>query len=174
MRSGLLFILLILSACDAPPPKEGKSYEDIKEFFEAEARRLSRTNPEINKTVARNESSETRSVRDINWKTELSLFAESDINKPAWQDSYQKVAKGNTVSYRATDTTLRTREIQISKDPAGRILKINIRNQTRNMLYSSSEQLLYIPDSVYQISKDQRVVVVGDNHYLLKGLFSKK
>lgn len=172
MRYSLFLFLLIFSACSAPSEKETRMYEDISGFFAAEALRLSKADPEIKKTVARNDANEMRIVKNINWKTELSLFAESDINKPAWRDSYQVTAKGGNIIYLATDTALKTREIQIRKDPQGNISQIRIRNQTSNMLYSSSEQLLYIPDSVYQISKKQHVALIGDNQYVVKGLFT--
>lgn len=171
MRYALFLILLILSACSEPPEKETNSYEDIRGFFEAEALRLDKADPEIEKTVARNDSRETRAVRHINWQTELSLFTESDINKPAWRDSYQVTTRAGNITYLATDTTLKTREIQMRKDPQGRIRRISIRNKTSNLLYSSSEQLIYIPDSVYQITKNQHVVMVGNNRYFIKGLF---
>jgi len=172
MRCSLFLLVLILSACSAPPEKEINSYVDIAGFFEAEAVRLDQANPEVKKTVARNDATETRTVRDVNWKTELSLFAESDINKPAWRDSYRVTKKDGNVTYVATDTTLKTREINITKDSLGKIREIKIKNQTNNMLYSSSEQLLYVPDSVYQINKQQHVVIVGENRYFVKGLFT--
>lgn len=169
-----LFILsfLILSACAGQKEEKGvKTYMDVRGFFDGEVNRLTSANPEINKTVARNEASETGNMKDINWKTELGLFAESDINKPAWKDSYKVISRAGKTIYVASDSSLRTREINITKDPQGRIRKITILNQVDNMLYSSTEQLLYIPDSVYQISKQQHVAIIGDNRYFISGEF---
>lgn len=172
MRYSFIFAFLILSACSGQKEENGiKTYMDVKGFFDAEASRLSSANPEISKTVARNDASETRNMKNINWKTELSLFAESDINKPAWKDSYKVINRAGKTIYVASDSSLRTREINITKDPRGRIRKITILNQVDNMLYSSTEQLLYIPDSVYQISKQQHVAIIGDNRYFINGVF---
>lgn len=172
MRYTFIFAFLVLSACAGQKEeKDVKTYLDIKTFFTTEARRLSLANPEINKTVARNDASETRTLKNINWETELSLFAESDINKPAWQDSYKVISRAGKTTYLAADSSLRTREINITKDQNGRIRKITILNQVDNMLYSSTEQLLYIPDSVYQISKQQHVAIIGDNRYFITGKF---
>jgi hypothetical protein len=173
MRNGVFLFLLILSACSAPPEKAADTYEDIRGFFEAEAIRLSKADPTVKKTVARNDATETRSVSNIDWKTELSLFAESDINKPAWQDSYKVTVSDTSITYVATDTTLKTREIQISKGPDGNIRRVSIQNNTHNMLYASVEYLVYIPDSLYQIRKEQTVVLVGSNTYLVKAIFIK-
>ena len=172
MRYTFIFVFLILSACTGQKEEKAiKTYMDVRGFFDAEASRLSSVNPGINKTVARNEASETRTVKNINWKTELSLFAESDINKPAWQDSYKIVSRPGRTIYLAEDPGLRTREINITKDAEGRVRKITILNQVDNMLYSSTEQLLYIPDSVYQISKQQHVAIIGDNRYFINAKF---
>ena len=172
MKYTVVLAFLILSACSQPKEEKAlKTFADLKGFFEAEARRLAKSDPEVKKTVARNDSSETREVKNINWKTELSLFAESDINKPAWKDSYKVISLPGQTTYQAIDSSLRTREISISKDPEGKIKKITILNHVENMLYSSSEQLTYIPDSLYQISKRQHVAVMGDNRYYISGKF---
>jgi hypothetical protein len=171
MKYNFILFLLILSACNRPKEKELKTYIDLKGYFDSEARRLTKSNPLIKKTVARNDATETRPLKDINWKTELSLFAESDINKQAWKDSYKVSRHGYKTIYLATDNTLKTREINITQDPQGKIKKILIRNQTDNMLYSSTEQLVYIPDSLYEISKQQHVAVIGDNRYFINGNF---
>jgi hypothetical protein len=172
MKYALLFAFLVFSSCSEPTEKkEIKTYADLKGFFDAEVRRLTKSDPQIKKTVARNHDSETRNVKKIDWKSELSLFAESDINKPAWQDSYRVIKQGTKTIYLATDNDLRTREISISKDIKGKIMKISILNHEKNMLYSSTEQLLYIPDSIYQISKQQHVAVIGDNRYYISGAF---
>lgn len=172
MRYTLLIVFLVLSACSEPKKKETRSYEDLKGFFEAEALRLAKADPEIKKTVARNDNSETRVMRDIDWKVELSLFAESDINKPAWKDSYKVINQTGKTVYIASDPDLRTREISVSKNILGQIVKVRIVNQTKNLLYSSEEQLLYIPDSLYQISKQQDVAVIGESRYFINGKLS--
>jgi len=170
MNYTFFIVLLIFSACSEPKKKELSSYEDLKGFFDSEAQRLTKADPEIKKTVARNDDSETRLIKGIDWKVELSLFAESDINKPAWQDSYKIINQAGKTVYLASDSSLRTREISINKDTSGKITKVRIVNQTKNLLYSSVEQLVYIPDSLYQISKQQHVAVIGENRYFINGI----
>lgn len=172
MRYILLFTVLIFSACSSQPEKaQVSAYADLKGFFESEAMRLQNANPEIIKSVARNNASETKIQKGIDWKTELSLFTESDINKPAWKDSYKVISRPGNTTYLSADSNLRTIEINLSRDVNGKIRKVNILNRSQNILYSTTERLVYIPDSVYQISKQQHVVFLGDNHYQIKGLF---
>ena len=171
MRYILLFAALTLFACSQPKTKETKAYRDLKGFFESEALRLQRAKAEVKKTVGRNSDSETKVIKNINWKTELSLFTESDINKPAWRDSYKVLQQSGKTTYLATDSNLRTRELSFIIDAKGKITKVNIVNQAQNLLYSTTEQLIYIPDSIYQINKQQHVVLLGENRYLIIGKF---
>lgn len=173
MRYIPFLLVLIVASCSQPEPTKKASYVDLKGYFELEAQRLNKANPAVFKTVAHNDAKEARSVKDIDWETELSLFIGSDLNKPAWRDSYKLINQAGKIVYRASDPDLKTREISILKDSLGKITKVSIVNHTKNLLYSSDEQLLYIPDSLYQISKRQHVAVIGENRYFIKGLFGQ-
>ncbi|WP_026898657.1 hypothetical protein [Daejeonella oryzae] len=149
--------------------KKTGSYFEVKEFFEKEVKRLQKSNPVVTKIVSRNNVSQTKDIRDINWENELSLFIESDINKPAWNDSYKIRVDGLNTLYTATDTSLRTRELRIRKDKDGFIKQVEIQNKTINRLYQSTEKLIYFPDSLYQIHKTQNVLIIGNNRYFIQG-----
>ena len=167
-----LLIFLFISSCSGNPVSvKQNTYWDIEGFFRSEVNRFEKSKPIVNKTVSRNGSKETRSIDNINWNTELSLFIESDINKPAWKDSYKVINNKNEVTYKASDSSLRTQRIHLTKDAKGGIKKIWIVNKTSNMLYNSSEELLYITDSIYTITKKQHVVLIGDNQYKISGIF---
>lgn len=166
----LILLIFIIVSCSKPEPKKANNtYTDIKGFFEAEVSRLSKSAVLIDKTVKRNDISETKTGISVNWANELSLFIESDINKPAWRDRYKIIENKNRIHYTALDDELRTRSIQIQKDLNGRLLHILIKNETQNNLYQSSEILSYFPDSFYTINKSQNVILLGSNTYTIKG-----
>ena len=77
------------------------------------------------------------------------------------------------MKYLAIDTNLRTREIRIKLDSNGKPQHILIRNSSRNFLYESTETLLYIPDSAYSIDKYQKVILIGENKYLIRAEIKK-
>ncbi len=144
---------------------------DLKGFFEQEAIRLSKTSATVEKTVSRNGISESKKDISPDWNIELSLFTESDINKPAWKDSY-RISKDSTgTSYIALDNKLRTRSIRIRKNRQGDLSELVIFNRIANNLYSSTEELKYIPDSLYRIIKTQDVILLGNNNYEISGIF---
>jgi hypothetical protein len=168
----LLFIAA-LPSCKPEIKETGAQlkYFDLEGYFNKDSVRLNHQNPLISKTVSHNKVSESKKVHIANWGNELALFKGSDINKPAWRDSYRAQNSGDTVIYQATDPDLKTREIMI-KQVKGKVKWIFIYNHTKNLLYETSEELSYFPDSLYTINKKQTVLLIGTNYYNIKGLFN--
>lgn len=123
----------------------------------------------MNKTVAKDDAEEQKNIRVADWKKEFTLFIDADINKPAWQSSYRVDSTGSAVTYTSTDSTLRTKEIHIAKSDEGTVTHIRVINQVNNMLYQTNEQLDYYVDSLYRISKQQDVRIIGKSHYTVTG-----
>jgi len=173
--TALLFVGLIggasCTSSDSTEPASGTvhSYFSLEAFFLAEANRLAKLAPTVSKTVSRNGAPENKRVQIEDWKNELALFISSDINKPAWQNSYRVDSTAGSLVYTSIDPELRTQKITIDKHPNGNIKHIAILNRAGNMLYKTIEQLDYYPDSLYQIDKQQQVRVIGDSQYLIKG-----
>ena len=168
----LLFLLLAAASC-APETKNDKgqlSYFDIKKYFADEAARLSKKYPHITKTVSYNGQQETKEVAIKHWQQELNLFIESDINKPAWKNSYIIYKCDTGITYLNVDSTLHTRQLTVllKKD---KVTGIKVDNVTDNMLYQTTESLVYYPDSLYVIEKHQKVRLLGRNDYKRTGKF---
>jgi hypothetical protein len=167
----LILLTSLLPSCkpanlqDAAKPR----YFDIKGYFHADSLRLTKLNHIVTKSVTHNGVTETKQVHINNWGVELNLFIQSDINKPAWWDSYTIQNSAHTVVYRAKTPDMKTREIVINKNPDNSIKWILIYNSTQNILYQTTEKLSYFPDSLYIIKKDQKVRLLRANKYLVKG-----
>jgi hypothetical protein len=163
-------LLTGIASCnrDSNASVDTMKFFDIKGYFKADSIRLSKLNPLVRKTVVHNKISETKQVHIPNWGTELSLFSESDINKPAWKASYSVQTSDNIIAYRAIDPSLKTREIIIKKE-GDRVKWILIINHTKNVLYENTEKLSYFPDSLYLIQKKQRVRFLGTDTYSISG-----
>lgn len=175
MMKKLAFLFLVMvTACQAPPAKQTDiAYPDLKAYFRKEIRRLEKTHPEVLKEVQLNQQKEIKTLRKLNWEQELALFLSSDINKPAYKGLYRMEKNGLEESYTATGPQLKTREIKLRRKPNGQIEKIEIINHSKNSLYSSDEHLEYYPDSLYQIVKRQKVLLMGSHHYRIIGRFKK-
>ncbi|AMR33876.1 hypothetical protein A0256_21745 [Mucilaginibacter sp. PAMC 26640] len=171
--TGALALLCCGYACKPEIKETGASvkYFDLKEYFRSDSARLAVLNPEITKTVSHNGDSETKKMHIPNWGREFGLFKSSDINKPAWKDSYTVQLTGDSlISYKAKFPELKTREIVIRKSK-GKVISVAITNDVHNLLYQTIEKLTYVPNSYYLIEKKQHVKVMGENDYLIKGVF---
>jgi hypothetical protein len=163
-----------LVSCRPDLKQNGASqkYFDLKGYFTADAARLTRLNSTVTKMVEHNGVKETRKVKIDNWLQEFELFIASDINKPAWKNSYTLTADDSVTIYRSNDKTLKTFEIMIKRDKQ-KVKWIVIFNYTQNMLYRNTEELTYYPDSAYKIDKVQQVKVIGKNVYRVYGTIDK-
>ena len=168
----VLFCISGLASCqpDVHESAGSKRYFDLAGFIKSHAVKLKFANPPLIKTVVHNNSiPQTKSMNIHNWEQELNVFTASDINKPAWRDSYRIQTQGDSTVYTAILPELITRRIAIHQTN-GQVTQISVNNYTKNLLYQTQEHLLYYPDSLYIIDKLQRVKVIGSNRYLIKGL----
>jgi hypothetical protein len=169
----LVFGLLAIGLASCRPEIKKANFFDLSGYFTKEAARLKADNKLVFKTVEHNGDSESKKILIRDWDAELSLFKNSDINKPAWAGSYEVHGDGGLTIYMAKDTNLRTRKLMIRQED-GKVKWIVIYNHTpKNLLYDSFEKLTYIPDSLYLIEKRQSVRVLGINRYRIKGLFDQ-
>ncbi len=109
---------MLLASCNPgnKPVYVKNQYFDIKGYFRADSARMAKSKLRVNKMVMHNGISETKLVRIANWGNELNLFAQSDINKPAWRLSYTIDTAGGLILYKAKWPELRTRKIIIKKN----------------------------------------------------------
>jgi hypothetical protein len=174
--TGLLLLNIVSCKQDSSANKIPMQFFDLKGYFSGEAARLAKLNPEISKTAVYNKQPETQKVHIANWSNELSMFTESDINKPAWRASYDVQSSDGFITYKAKDPELKTQDIVIKKN-GNKIKWIFIYNHVRRtlfnmMLFESKETLTYFPDSLYQVQKRQATRVLGINTYNVKGVLN--
>jgi hypothetical protein len=170
LLSGFGLLAIMLASCK--PEIKKANFFDLAGYFTKEAARLQANNKPVFKTVEHNDAKESRKLLIQDWSAELSLFKNSDINKPAWSNSYEVHRDSGIIIYVAKDADLRTRRIMI-KQENGKVKWIAIYNHTpKNLLYDSFEKLTYIPDSLYMIEKRQAVRILGINRYRIEGLFN--
>jgi len=168
-----LFIIVLLAAIGCRPEVKDNGklpFFDLKKYFTGEAARLTKQYPLIKKTVSYNGQQETKTIGIKHWQQEFDLFINSDINKPAWKNSYAITTCDTGITYQTTDSTLHTYWIGVGMK-GNKVKSIYIRNCTHNMLYDTWENLAYYPDSAYLILKTQDVALLGRNVYKITGKF---
>ncbi|HXB10427.1 MAG TPA: hypothetical protein VNZ45_00455, partial [Bacteroidia bacterium] len=93
-----------------------------------------------------------------------------------WKAGYKASSSEGITTYTAIDSTLKTRSIVIKKQQ-NKVKLILIYNYTKTTLlgkalYWTTEELSYVPDSMYRIQKRQYVRTRGINNYFIRGLFN--
>ncbi len=165
-------ILLFLAACGktTPPQEASKKYFDLKGYFQQEVTRLNQTKPLVHKTVKVNGETETKQIQIADWNKELTIFIDADINKSAWQGSFNVEKTPQQELYTTNDDKILVKQLKISFDQ-DHVRAIQIILNTRNYLYHSTDTLNYRPDSLYEIIKTQQIKLLSEKKYAIKGMF---
>lgn len=174
IHAALFLICIHITSCvsdNKKPDTQDSYFYNFKAFFNAEVEKLNKRNPAVEKTITHNDQSETKTLNIHNWKQELDLFYESDINKASWKNSYTADSSASKIIYTAKEDKLRIRKAEVYFSDKQQPVRISFHNKTANYLYSSEERLDYYPDSLYTIHKKQKVVLLGENDYHITGKF---
>ena len=170
------FILLLCSGCQRTAEQMQKNeltYFDIKDYFEKESARLSKTSTFITKTVSVNDSSEAKRTQINNWAKELEIFKDADINKNAWKGLFKISKLGDKQQYTTDNEKIPVKQLTIfyrkgnTQAPEVSGLQIIVKNS--NLLYNSNDTLLYYPDSLYQVKKTQNILFLSSKRYQING-----
>jgi hypothetical protein len=176
MRNTILLfcILLFFISCSDSADKKQKNdltYFDVKGYFEKEATRLTKTNPLIKKAVNVNGEGESKSMKISDWKKELALFSDADINRASWKGLFQLKKSQDQERYTSNNEKVPVKELLVFyKKNKVSGFKILIKNT--NSLYTSIDTLTYYPDSLYQIKKMQNIKLLSEKSYTITGTFN--
>ncbi|MGB3801098.1 MAG: hypothetical protein WA952_14875 [Lewinella sp.] len=150
-------LVLLLSSCFADELEEDMNRDpffDLATYIDQQVDSLQRVGTTVTKTITLNGSTESKELSDLAFGSDLRVFRESDINKPAWLDKYdtqQNETDGLlTRTYSAMDSSMQTRQLTvISRD--GEPVSIEIIRKTGTVLSDGWHRLVYDPSSGYQL-----------------------
>lgn len=141
-----MYFLLILSSCQTPAETstEPNAYYDVKGFVQSQIHLLSQQKPTIEKTMVVGQDEEKRTTKAVDWKKELELFLQSDINKPAFRQSYATERPDSlTYTYKiqtGEDLPVRFLKVVLDKN-SGKPALIEAKISSKNKLYESEKNL---------------------------------
>lgn len=160
----------MLTACIKPDSlKEAgtpaNSYFDIKGLIDTQITLLQNSQVQVSKHTSVNGKEEALSAANVNWKKELGLFADADINKPILSQSYKtdtlKTSLSQTLVHTALEDGLRVRRIEVMQNPMGQAMMLNIDFQEHNPMYEAEQHLYMTLDSgkavTYQLKGFQKM-----------------
>ena len=116
----------------------------------------------LTKTVVINGLEEMRTIEDVDWADELAPFAQSNIDRPALWDAYavdtMSAAEGQvTVTYRAIDSSLFTKRVQVLYAdgvlPLDSAFSIEVRNSFDSFVADTEQRLSIRPGHYTVVSR---------------------
>ncbi len=143
--------------------EQTKPFFDLKAFFSNEIMKL-KTIKKVKKVISFNGKVEENNFDILNYKEELSVFINSDINKNAWIDKYtidstfNAQKELNKLQYSANKESLKTQKIEINflnKQPS----EIIITNISSNPIAIANQVLRYTPNKGYRIDNTQQQIL---------------
>lgn len=167
------FLLLLCYSCGDPTvagQKNAHTYFNLKGYIEQESGRLGRSNPTVQKTVMVNDSSESKEIKIQDWKKELSVFSDADMNRAAWKGLFQVKKSGEQEVYTSDHKKVPVKEVVIIRRN-GQLYGLQIFIRNSNTLYTSADTLSYYPDSLYEVKKTQNIRLLSTKNYRITGKF---
>jgi len=167
----LLFLIsFFLFSCqqESNSSLQHRHFFDLKDYFKNEQARLTKINKVIKKANIDGKLEE-KTLEGVNFKEELALFADSDINKISWLDKYDAdtTRQGNDIvqiNYLAKDKNLKTNSLSIFYQN-NKVNQINIIRKTSSIAAELEQELIYKPSSGYSIKSLQQTSL-SDPHVL--------
>lgn len=143
-----LVALIVLNSCGAPQHDNSepvRAYFDVKGFVEKQIEILETSKPLVVKTLKMGEEENQVSIKDVDWKKELELFVQADINKPAYKQSYSIKRAEDSLSVEyvlKAGEELPVRYLKIEFNESNDVpVKISATLKSENKLYQSEKKI---------------------------------
>ncbi|RDB02347.1 hypothetical protein DVG78_29160 [Runella aurantiaca] len=158
-----------------------QNYFDLKGFIEKQISELNKRKPLVNKEMSLDDKQEHKQTNEIDWRQELELFTQADLNKQAYQLSYT-ISQPTTSTYVYTlksGETLPVKSLKIVLDEVSKQPKlVEALLQEENRLYDSEKKLQLTctmrPEGVwlvktYEINGFQHLTITDKKTFSVKG-----
>jgi hypothetical protein len=175
--------IFILSSCgqtDSSKSAMVSKWFDLKQFV-VKANDILPKNAPFEKTLQVKGSSETKKATITDWKTELAVFGQSDINRPAWRDKYQvdtihleaanDTAVAQQIRHIAKDKALKTQLLSIHTNRHNQPIFIEVVNEQNNFFSDSKQHLIWSLQKGYSITAYQKMLFMDATETVLSGRF---
>ena len=179
MRKLLFVSLLLLGCAENSNQNTTKTYFDLAGFINQQISQLTNSQPLTQKNLLINEHTEAISTKDIDWKKELDLFVQADLNKQSYQLSYNTDSTQNTVIYQLKKgENLPVKALKIEFDEEKSPKHIEASMQVANYLYKSEKNLSMDFEKKqlknYQIEGWQKLFVGSKKGFKVVGKINNK
>ncbi|MFN8347989.1 MAG: hypothetical protein U0X91_23495 [Spirosomataceae bacterium] len=177
-----LICFFIFQSCQNPADTAASNgYFDLKGFISNQITELNKRKPLVVKEMAMGNNNDKKQTSDIDWAKELELFIQADLNKQAYQLSYDVIHPTPTTSLYLLKSgeKLPVKSLKIIVDEASKLPgSVEALIKTENKLYDS-EKLISLtctrrPEGVwlvktYEIRGFQQLALSEKKAFSIKG-----
>lgn len=179
----IIVIIFITGGCQNPADTgTPKNYFDLKSFIDRQVTELNKRKPLVNKAMAMGTDKDSLATTAIEWDKELELFTQADLNKQAYQLSYE-ITQPTPYTFMyvlKSGEKLPVKSLKIVMDETSKQPKlIEALLQEENKLYDSEKKLSLTctlrPEGVwliktYEISGFQHLTLSDKKAFSVKGV----
>lgn len=176
--------ILLFSLVSCRPEETGddapKLYYDLKGFIENQIVYLNDKKPKVSKTAVLGSKREVSETREVDWKKELELFVQADINKPSYRQSYEVIGNGPLhYEYRLkSGNDLPVAYLKIDTDTVlKQPLHVEALIRTKNKIYNSEKRVVLnaqkrnslLEVNSYEVTGYQKLIFVEKKEFSILG-----
>jgi hypothetical protein len=177
-----VFILagLMLLACSSSEKSLPKTtYFAWSSFLEQQINTFKKTKPRVHKSVVLDGKKEVKISANVDWEKELALYLEADLNKPAFEKSYDNLSEPGFFWYSLKKgEDLPVKKMIIHIDVGGLPSKVEIEISQKNFLFETRKKLFMNFSQgriqTYYIEGMQKFFLAEPTHYKLLGVLVPK
>lgn len=182
-RAGIAIgVSIFLFSCTSPVERAEKSanYYDVKGFVNDQISSLNTSHKAVAKRMSMGGKHETIQQQNVNWKKELELFVQADINKPAYRKSYD-IVHPDSLNYTYTlkkGENLPVQSLQIKLDRnSGKPHSLRAELRSTNRLYDSKKDISLTCSekggkwriTSYRVSGYQKLSLMNKKEFVVEG-----
>ncbi|HAP69045.1 MAG TPA: hypothetical protein DCR04_04865 [Flavobacteriales bacterium] len=113
---------------------------------------------------------------NIDWKEELDVFKEADINRPAWRGEFKvdsiSLERVFVITYKTENEEIPVKNVVVTVDKdTKQCLQISVDRRTKNFLYSSDQSLYFTTGEGYMMKGKLSVTLLFDSEYSIESEF---
>jgi hypothetical protein len=173
-----IIILFSCGSSNVSKPVAPEKWFDLKQFVQ-NANAILPKNALLEKTLQVGGKTETKKTTVADWSAELSVFGQSDLNRPAWRSKYQvdtvhltvtnDTATAHQIRHLAKDKSLKTNYLVIHTNRKQEPIFIEIQ-QAQNTFFSESKQhLVWSLQKGYSMTAYQKMIFSAPTETVLSG-----
>jgi hypothetical protein len=141
--ASFVFVLgLLLSCSSSEESLQKNTYFGWSTFLKQQINGLANTNQRVHKTAVLDGKKEVKLVSNLDWEKEFALYLEADLNKPAYEKSYDNLSEPGFYWYSLKkDENLPVKKMIVHLDAEERPSKVEIEIAQKNFLFETRKKL---------------------------------